>query len=93
MNRKNHWETTYLSKEVDRLGWYEPHLETSLSWIRDLNLSAEAPVIDVGGGASTLVDDLLDAGHRAITVLDISDNALSAARTRLGEKAGKVIWL
>ncbi|MDH3715461.1 MAG: class I SAM-dependent methyltransferase [Gammaproteobacteria bacterium] len=93
MNRKNHWDNVYAGKSTSALGWYELHLRTSLSWIKALNLAVDAPLIDVGGGASTLVDDLLDAGHRSITVLDISEQALSSARTRLGKKADLVTWL
>lgn len=83
MNQKEHWEQVY-SNNPTNMGWYEPHLETSLSWIKGLNLPADAPLIDVGGGASTLVDDLLDAGYGSITVLDIAASALETARKRLG---------
>jgi SAM-dependent methyltransferase len=93
MNQKDHWETTYSAKAINKLGWYEPHLETSLNWIKGLKLPVDTPIIDVGGGASTLVDDLLDGGHRAISVLDISKSALSAAEARLGKRAGMVTWL
>jgi len=93
MNHNNHWEQTYSGKETDALGWYTPHLATSLSWIQELNLGADAPIIDIGGGASTLVDDLLEANYRSITVLDISSKALSLVRARLGEKAKLVQWL
>ena len=93
MNHNKHWEQTYSSNQTEALGWYTPHLQTSLSWIQELGLDANAPIIDVGGGASTLVDDLLEAGQRSITVLDISDKALSLARARLGEKAKLVKWL
>jgi ubiquinone/menaquinone biosynthesis C-methylase UbiE len=93
MNHNKHWEQTYSSNQTKALGWYTPHLQTSLSWIQELDLDANAPIIDVGGGASTLVDDLLEADHRSITVLDISDKALSLARARLGEKAKLVKWL
>jgi len=92
MNHNKHWEQTYSSNQTETLGWYSPHLQTSLSWIQELDLDASAPIIDVGGGASTLVDDLLEADHRSITVLDISDKALSLARVRLGEKAKLVKW-
>jgi SAM-dependent methyltransferase len=93
MNQKDHWEQVYSTRPTEKLGWYEPHLQTSLSWIKGLSLSIDAGIIDVGGGASTLVDDLLDAGYRSITVLDISKKALSLAKARLGEKAGLVTWL
>jgi SAM-dependent methyltransferase len=93
MNQKDHWEQVYSTRPTEKLGWYEPHLQTSLSWIKGLSLATDARIIDVGGGASTLVDDLLDAGYRSITVLDISEKALSLAKARLGEKAGLVTWL
>jgi ubiquinone/menaquinone biosynthesis C-methylase UbiE len=93
MNQKDHWEQTYSSKPSESLGWYEPHLKTSLSWIEALKLAPGAQIIDIGGGASTLVDDLLEAGYQSISVLDISENALASARSRLGEKAQSVNWV
>ncbi len=93
MKPKPNWEKVYSSKPTDKLGWYAPHLQTSLSWITEFVADTAAPIIDVGGGASTLVDDLLDAGYHSITVLDISPHALSLARTRLGNKASDVSWL
>jgi SAM-dependent methyltransferase len=93
MCKKNHWEQVYATKAPERLGWYKPRLHTSLSWIETLGLTEDAPIIDVGGGASTLVDDLLGAGYRSITVLDISENALSSVKSRLGKKAERVTWL
>ncbi|MGI9223918.1 MAG: class I SAM-dependent methyltransferase [Woeseiaceae bacterium] len=93
MDRKEHWEYVYESKPADRVGWYKPHLQTSIEWIRDLGLEKNAPIIDIGGGASTLVDDLLGDSYRAISVLDISEVALAQIRQRIGEKAGEVTWL
>jgi 2-polyprenyl-3-methyl-5-hydroxy-6-metoxy-1,4-benzoquinol methylase len=90
---QEHWEKAYLASPPDKLGWYEPHLETSLKWIRELNLGGDANIIDVGGGASTLADDLLDDGYRSITVVDLSKTALALAQERLGERAASVIWL
>jgi hypothetical protein len=91
MNTKDHWENVYSSKPRERLGWFKPHLQTSLTWIEALGLGEDAPIIDIGGGASTLVDDLLDAGYKSITILDISDNALSSVKARLGERACPVL--
>ena len=93
MGRAEHWQHIYTSRSADRVGWYAPHLETSFEWIADLGLDPGDPIIDVGGGASTLVDDLLEAGHTHLTVLDISHNALEQARRRLREKAKSVSWL
>lgn len=93
MSQKEHWEQVYSTKPTEELGWYERHLQTSLRWIKELNPGADAPIIDVGGGASTLVDDLLDAGYRSITVLDISRKALSSVKTRLSGNSQAVTWL
>jgi ubiquinone/menaquinone biosynthesis C-methylase UbiE len=93
MNQKDHWQQVYSTRQTDNLGWYKPHLTTSMSWIKALNLAPEDPVIDVGGGASTLVDDLLELDYQSVSVLDISDHAISAARQRLAKKAAMVTWL
>lgn len=93
MRQKDHWEQVYSTKPAEKLGWYEPHLQTSLNWIRGLSLAVDAPIIDVGGGASTLVDDLLNAGYRSITLLDISEKVMSSVKARLGQKAEPVTWL
>ena len=93
MSQKDHWEQIYSSEPTESLGWYKSHLETSLNWINETGLAVDAPIIDIGGGASTLVDDLLYAGYRSITVLDLSEKALSAVKTRLGKRSGLVTWL
>ncbi len=93
MNKRKHWEEIYSTKPTEKLGWYEPYLQTSLTWINDLELSRDAQIIDIGGGASALVDDLLGKGYKLITVLDISKSALSSVKIRLGEKAESVTWL
>jgi 2-polyprenyl-3-methyl-5-hydroxy-6-metoxy-1,4-benzoquinol methylase len=93
MNQKDHWEQVYSTKMAEKVGWYKRHLQTSVDWIEELNLAADAPIIDVGAGASTLVDDLLGAGHRSIAVLDISEEALCSVKERLGKKASMVTWL
>nr|WP_290666750.1 class I SAM-dependent methyltransferase [Ardenticatena sp.] len=93
MSNRDHWEGVYSKRPIDQVGWYTPHLQTSLAWIARLALHPEARIIDVGGGASTLVDDLLARGYRSITVLDLSKTALSIAKARLGEKAAMVTWV
>jgi SAM-dependent methyltransferase len=93
LNEKEHWEQIYSTRRTENLGWFAPHLEASLSWIKDAKLILNAPIIDVGGGASTLVDDLLDLGHQSITVLDISTKALTSVKARLGKKAELVTWI
>lgn len=93
MDRKDHWEDVYSSKPANRLGWYEPHLEISLNWIRELLPGKTIPLIDVGGGASTLVDDLVEGGYRSVTVVDISGKALARTRKRLGDNAESVKFI
>jgi SAM-dependent methyltransferase len=93
MNDRDHWNQAYINSLPNRLGWYRPSLETPLEWIRELAVPFDSRIIDVGGGASTLVDDLLADGYRSITVLDISDQALAVAKARLGSQAEAVTWL
>ena len=93
MGLKNHWEQIYKVRPCEQLGWYTPHLQTSVNWVDELQLAANARLVDVGGGASTLVDDLLEQGYRSITVVDISERALSKAKQRLGKKAELAVWL
>lgn len=88
-----HWDGVYARKRDDEVSWFQRAPTVSLAWIRNLGLPPEAPIVDVGGGASRLVDHLLGDGHCAITVLDISEEALATTRARLGEDAGHVTWL
>ncbi len=93
MQSKKHWEHVYSSKPTDAVSWYQEHAEQSLRLIHQTGLPPTASIIDVGGGASTLVDDLLRDGYSSTTVLDLSAAALAAAKSRLGEKASTVTWL
>lgn len=92
MSMQSHWEGVYRDKAPDEVSWYRPHLDTSLRLIREAAPDPEAPIIDVGGGESTLVDDLLSEGYRRVSVLDISAAAIDVARSRLGGRAGNVDW-
>jgi 2-polyprenyl-3-methyl-5-hydroxy-6-metoxy-1,4-benzoquinol methylase len=93
MNMKTHWETVYANKAPDAFSWYRPHLETSLALIKRAADARSASIIDVGGGESTLVDDLLLRGYKNITVLDISQTAIDLTKRRLGSAAAQVHWL
>lgn len=88
----DHWQAVYRDKPADRVSWYAPRLATSLRLLRGAGLGAGSRLIDVGGGASTLVDDALERGAD-VTVLDLADAALAASRARLGRHAGAVQWL
>lgn len=91
-DRSIHWNGVYTTKPHDAVSWYAPHLEDSLALIEALDPGRTASVVDVGGGESTLVDDLLASGRRGLAVLDISEAAIDFSRRRLGEKAGLVDW-
>ena len=88
-----HWDGVYGSRSFDQVSWYQTVPERSLRHIQDAVTNPNAAIIDVGGGASTLIDHLLDAGFKDITVLDISENALQQARHRLGFRADAVNWV
>jgi SAM-dependent methyltransferase len=90
---ESHWERVYRTRRPDQVSWYCPHLETSLQLIKQSMPNRSGRIIDVGGGDSTLVDDLLAKGYRDIHVLDFSATALAVARHRLGPRAGDVQWL
>lgn len=93
MDAQTHWEKIYTEKAPDAVSWYRPHLEKSLELIEQVAADRSSSVIDVGGGESTLVDDLLTRGFENITVLDISQTAIDASRKRLGEPSERVQWL
>jgi 2-polyprenyl-3-methyl-5-hydroxy-6-metoxy-1,4-benzoquinol methylase len=93
MDTKAHWEKVYQRTPQNSVSWYTPHLETSLSLIERSGAGLSSAVIDVGGGESTLVDDLLSRGYRNITVLDVSETAIDVCRNRLGKKVKNIHWL
>lgn len=92
-SRREHWERLYRSKRSDELSWFQPRPETSLELIKLAGCGPSSHIIDVGGGTSHLVDVLVAQGYRHVTVLDIASLALKEARQRLGEQAGRVIWV
>lgn len=93
MQSKAHWEKVYATKSADEVSWFQEHAELSLKLTREAGTPLSASIIDVGGGASTLVDDLLASGYKNITVLDISGASLAKAKLRLGESASGVQWI
>lgn len=93
MTRRDHWEGIYRSKSASDVSWYQPEARISLDLIRRVAPELGAPIIDIGGGASTLVDGLLAAGYGQVTVLDVARSALAAAQQRLGERAAQVTWI
>jgi SAM-dependent methyltransferase len=93
MTQAEHWERIYRTSDPTQVSWYQTAPTLSLDLIRRVAPDLDAPIIDVGGGASTLVDSLLDAGYRNVTVLDLAPSALAIARQRLGERAQRVAWI
>ncbi len=92
-DRKKHWENIYQTKELKDVSWFQPTPETSLDFVKQFNVPTTAKVIDIGGGDSFLVDNLLDLGYQDISVLDISAAAIDRAKQRLGDKAKNVKWI
>lgn len=90
---KDRWEGIYSDREPAEISWYQAHPEYSLGLIGETDSGSGARIIDVGGGASTLVDHLIDTGYPNVTVLDISTTAILQARARLGDKSDQVTWL
>ena len=93
METKDHWEEVYTANPVTEVSWFQEHSDLSLRLIEGTGVAQTGRIIDVGGGASTLVDDLLEHRFQDITVLDISAAALGTAQERLGPRASEVTWL
>lgn len=92
MNRQQHWNQVYRTKATDNVSWYQHRPEVSLSLIAASGIDRNAGIIDVGGGASVLVDCLLDSGYSRLAVLDVSAVALAHSRVRLGDRAAGIEW-
>lgn len=90
MEREEHWDNIYGTKGLTEVSWFTPHLENSLAMIDSANLPKDAAIIDIGCGASTLVDDLLDRGYMNLSCLEISGTAVETTRKRLGTRAAAV---
>lgn len=92
-DRRDHWQTVYTTKDDAAVSWFQDRPQPSLGLITRGGLPMDARIVDVGAGASRLVDALLDAGYSALTVLDIAPAALDTARARLGDRGGAVTWV
>jgi 2-polyprenyl-3-methyl-5-hydroxy-6-metoxy-1,4-benzoquinol methylase len=93
VDAKTHWEKVYATKAPESVSWYRAHLETSLALIERATVARSSSIIDIGGGESTLVDDLLLRGYKNLTVLDVSRTAIEVTKRRLGSAAKQVRWL
>ena len=92
-SRQAHWENVYTSKSENEVSWFQESPALSLALIAAIGATPASAVIDIGGGASRLVDHLIDQRFRDVTVLDLSAAALEAAKARLGQRAGRARWL
>ncbi len=93
IDRQAHWEHIYATKAERELSWFQDNPAISFDLIRAAKVGPTASIIDIGGGAARLVDALLDVGFNSVTVLDLSEQALAAAKTRLGPRSAKVTWI
>lgn len=93
MEPQTHWENIYHTKSPTQVSWYQEHSELSLRLIQLTGVEKTGHIIDIGGGASVLADELLTDGFQHISVLDISATALQTSQERLGDKAQNVTWI
>ena len=93
LGRQAHWENVYTTKDEHAVSWFQERPDISLDLIRATGVDASAAIIDIGGGASRLVDALIDEGFDAVTVLDLSEKALATSKARLDAKGAHVQWL
>jgi len=93
VDHKAHWEQVYSTRKPHEVGWYQAYPEIPLHLIAATGITKNAAIIDVGGGASNLVDALLENGYSDVTVLDLSAAALEATKARLGAASSQVKWL
>ncbi len=92
-DRKDHWDNIYSDKKAVEVSWYQQYPKQSMALIKATGIDLSASIIDIGGGASTLVDALLAADYKKLSVLDISRAAIEQAKARLGQQADAVEWL
>jgi ubiquinone/menaquinone biosynthesis C-methylase UbiE len=92
-NRQAHWQNVYKEKGENQVSWFQEQPTISLELIEAAGAKPDSAIIDIGGGASRLVDTLIDKGYRDLTVLDLSESAVSIAKIRLGQSAAMVKWI
>lgn len=93
MNGAKHWADIYANRSPEDVSWYEPTPTVSLRRVHEAIRNGARSLIDIGGGASTLVDNLIDLNLSRLAVLDISERGLEVAKARLGKKANRVEWI
>ncbi|MEO8321085.1 MAG: class I SAM-dependent methyltransferase [Bradyrhizobium sp.] len=92
-SRKAHWENVYTRKGENEVSWFQENPAPSLALIEQVRATQASAIIDVGGGASRLVDHLIEKGFQDVTVLDLSGAALESAKGRLGDRADRIQWV
>jgi len=92
-SHQSHWEHVYTTKGETEVSWFQENPAPSLALIAEIGTAPTSAIIDIGGGASRLVDHLIEQGFCDVTVLDLSAAALDTARARLGQRAGRAHWL
>ena len=92
-NRQAHWQNVYKQKGENQVSWFQERPSISLELIEAVRAAPSSAIIDIGGGASRLVDVLVEKSYQDLTVLDLSDSAVSIAKMRLGEQAAMVNWI
>lgn len=90
INKKQHWENVFATKKETEVSWYQKKPETSLQFFERNNIPKTAKILEIGGGDSYLIDNLLEQDYESLTLLDISENAIERIKKRLGEKSEKV---
>ena len=93
MERKEHWDNVFSTKQEKEVSWYQESPETSLYFVAKLKIPKDAKIIDIGGGDSYLIDNLLELGYTNLTLLDISSKAIERIKNRLGVNAAKVTFI
>lgn len=91
--KKEHWENVFATKKETEVSWYQQKPQTSINFFIENNIPKEAKIIDIGGGDSYLIDNLLELGYTNLFLLDISANAIERIKNRLGEKAKNVTFI
>lgn len=92
-SRQAHWQKVYTNKDENEVSWFQKNPAPSLELIAQVGAIPASAIIDIGGGASRLVDNLIDRDFEDVTVLDLSEAALDAAKARLGSRAAQVHWI
>ena len=93
LSRQAHWENVYTTKDENAVSWFQERPDISVDLVRVTGVDASASIIDIGGGASRLIDALIDEGFKTVTVIDLSEKALATSKARLGARGANVQWV